>query len=55
MELLRTEASLFFLAKMGLSIDVIDNEYTNFNRLEGARILKGALNSSVTIRLIDLD
>jgi tRNA (mo5U34)-methyltransferase len=45
----------FFLEKMGLSIDVIDNEYTNFNRLEGARILKEALNSSVTIRSVDLD
>jgi 2-polyprenyl-3-methyl-5-hydroxy-6-metoxy-1,4-benzoquinol methylase len=45
----------FFLEKMGLSVDVIDNEYANFNRLEGARILKDALNSSITIRSIDLD
>jgi tRNA (mo5U34)-methyltransferase len=45
----------FFLEKMGLSVDLIDNEYTNFNRLEGARILKGALKSSVTIRSVDLD
>ena len=45
----------FFLEKQGLSVDVIENEPTNFNRLEGARILKHALDSSVTIRSIDLD
>ncbi len=45
----------FFLEDLGFSVDVIDNEYTNFNRLDGARILKKALNSSVTIRSIDLD
>ena len=36
-------------------MDVIDNEYTNFNGLEGARTLKEALNSSVVIRSVDLD
>ncbi len=30
----------FFLEKQGLSVDVIENESTNFNRLEGAQILK---------------
>jgi hypothetical protein len=45
----------FFLEKQGLSVDVIDNEYTNFNGLEGARTLKEALNSSVAIRSVDLD
>ena len=45
----------FFLEKQGLSVDVIDNEYTNFNGLEGARTLKEALNSSVMIRSVDLD
>lgn len=45
----------FFLENLGLSVDVVDNEGTNFNKLEGARILKKALNSSVTIRSIDLD
>ena len=45
----------FFLEKQGVSADVIDNEYTNFNGLEGARILKEALNSSVVIRSVDLD
>ncbi len=45
----------FFFEELGFSVDVIDNEYTNFNKLDGARILKKALNSSVTIRSIDLD
>ena len=45
----------FFLEKQGLSVDVIDNEYTNFNGLEGARTLKEALSSSVVIRSVDLD
>jgi len=45
----------FFLENQGLSVDLIDNEATNFNRFLGARILKGALNSSVTIRSVDLD
>jgi tRNA (mo5U34)-methyltransferase len=45
----------FFLEELGFSVDVFDNEYTNFNKLDGARILKKALNSSVTISSIDLD
>jgi len=45
----------FLLEQMGLSVDLIDNEPTNFNRLEGARILKEALHSNVTIRTVDLD
>jgi tRNA (mo5U34)-methyltransferase len=45
----------FFLQELGFSVDVVDNEYTNFNRLEGVRILKKAVNSSATIRSIDLD
>ena len=45
----------FFLERQGLSVDVIDNEYTNFNGLEGAKTLKDALNSSVIIRSVDLD
>jgi tRNA (mo5U34)-methyltransferase len=45
----------FFLERQGLSVDVIDNEYTNFSHLEGLRILKAALNSSVVIQSIDLD
>ena len=45
----------FFLESQGLSVDVIDNEATNFNRFQGVRILKDALNSTVTIRSVDLD
>jgi tRNA (mo5U34)-methyltransferase len=45
----------FFLEELGFSVDVVDNEYTNFNRLDGVRILKKALNSSVTVRSVDLD
>ncbi len=45
----------FYLEKLGMSVEAIDNEYTNFNHLEGARTLKEALNSSVAIRSIDLD
>ena len=45
----------FFLENQGLSVDIIDYEPTNFNGGEGVRILKKALNSSVTIRSVDLD
>ena len=45
----------FFLEKQGLSVDVIDNDYTNFNGLEGAETIKVALSSSVTIQSVDLD
>jgi tRNA (mo5U34)-methyltransferase len=45
----------FFLENQGLAVDAIDNEATNFNRFQGIRILKDALNSSVTIRSLDLD
>jgi len=45
----------FFFEELGFSVDLIDNEYTNFNKLDGARILKETLNSSVNIRSVDLD
>jgi tRNA (mo5U34)-methyltransferase len=45
----------FFLERQGLSVDVIDNEYTNFNGLKGARTVKEALKSSVAIESVDLD
>jgi hypothetical protein len=45
----------FFLERQGLLVDVIENEYTNFSHLEGLRLLKAALNSSVVIQSIDLD
>jgi hypothetical protein len=40
---------------MGLIVDLIDNEPTNFNQLEGARLLREALHSNVIIRKVDLD
>lgn len=45
----------FFLEKAGFSVDAIDWQSTNFNRMEGIRILKEALNSAVTVQSIDLD
>ncbi|PYL74250.1 MAG: hypothetical protein DMF27_14875 [Verrucomicrobia bacterium] len=33
----------FFFEELGFSVDVIDNEFTNFNKLDGARILNGVL------------
>ncbi len=45
----------FFLERQGLLVDMIDNERTNFNALQGARILKDALKSSIDIRSVDLD
>ena len=45
----------FFFEKMGFTAEIIDNEYTNFNRLQGARVLKEVMNSSVEIRSVDLD
>ena len=45
----------FFFEKIGLSVDLIDNEPTNFNQLEGARLLGEALHSNVTIQKVDLD
>jgi tRNA (mo5U34)-methyltransferase len=45
----------FFLEQNGFSVDAIDFEPTNFNRMQGIRILKEVLNSSVTIHSIDLD
>jgi len=45
----------FFLEKTGFSVDAIDLESTNFNRMEGIRILKETLNSAITVQSIDLD
>ena len=45
----------FFLEQNGFSVDAIDFEPTNFNQMEGIRILKKALNSTVTIHSVDLD
>jgi hypothetical protein len=45
----------FFLQQNGFSVDAIDFEPTNFNKMQGVRILKEALNSPVTIHSVDLD
>jgi len=45
----------FFLESLGYKLDIIDNGPTNFNNLQGARLLKEKLNSSVGIHEIDLD
>lgn len=45
----------FFLESLGYKLDIIDNGPTNFNNLQGARLLKEKLNSSVDIYEIDLD
>jgi len=45
----------FFLEQNGFSVDAVDFESTNFNQMEGIRILKEALNSAVTIQSVDLD
>ena len=45
----------FFLEQNGFAVDAIDFEPTNFNQMQGIRILKEALNSSVTIQSVDLD
>lgn len=45
----------FFLETLGFKVDIIDHAPTNFNHLQGAQLLKTALNSSVNIYDIDLD
>jgi tRNA (mo5U34)-methyltransferase len=45
----------FFLETLGHQVQLIDNPPTNFNGLEGARMLKEALSSSVEIVEVDLD
>ncbi len=45
----------YFLESLGCEIDVIDYAPTNFNHLQGARRMKQALASSVTIHDINLD
>lgn len=45
----------FFLESTGLEMEIIDHAPTNFNQLEGARRLKGALGSRVSISDVDLD
>jgi tRNA (mo5U34)-methyltransferase len=45
----------FFLETLGYQLDIIDYGPTNFNHLRGARLLKQALASSVTIHEMDID
>lgn len=45
----------FFLARQGVTVDVIDNGPTNWNNLRGARLLADHLDVNVTIHEIDLD
>jgi tRNA (mo5U34)-methyltransferase len=45
----------FFLESLGLAVDIVDNGPTNQNNLEGARKLKEALGSNVSIHEVDLD
>ncbi len=45
----------FFLETLGCRAQVIDYTETNYNGLQGVKMLKGALSSSVEIHEIDLD
>lgn len=45
----------FLLEHIGFDVDIIDHAPTNWNGLRGARALKDALNSDVTIHDISLD
>jgi len=45
----------FFLETLGYEIDIVDHAPTNYNGLRGARALKDALQSAVSIYDVDLD
>lgn len=45
----------FFLEKLGFDVDIIEYALTNFNSLQGAKLLKKVLKSNVQIYEIDLD
>ncbi|MBR8830020.1 MAG: hypothetical protein N5P05_003323 [Chroococcopsis gigantea SAG 12.99] len=45
----------FFLESIGCEVKVIDFAPTNFNKLQGVRLLKSALSSSVEIEELNLD
>ena len=45
----------FFLESLGNTCDIYDNPPTNMNGLKGAAAIKDALQSSVTINMLDLD
>lgn len=48
-------ATSFFLEHLGHNVCAVDNPGTNFNRMLGIRVLRGALQSNVDIRELDLD
>ena len=48
-------ALAFFLESLGLRVQALDHPASNFNRMEGVRALKSALDSSVEILTADLD
>lgn len=45
----------FFLSELGFSVDIIDNAPTNYNGMDGMRLLAQQLESSAQIHEIDLD
>lgn len=45
----------FFLARHGVTVDVVDNAATNWNSLRGARLLADHFETGVTVHEIDLD
>jgi len=45
----------YFLASVGMSVEIIDNGPTNYNGLEGARLLGQLLGIPAPIREVDLD
>jgi tRNA (mo5U34)-methyltransferase len=45
----------FFLESLGARVDAVDHPLTNYNRMEGVRALKAALQSNIGIHVADLD
>lgn len=45
----------FFLETLGCEVQVVDYAPTNYNSLQGVKLLKSALSSSVVINEVDLD
>jgi tRNA (mo5U34)-methyltransferase len=45
----------FFLESLGCKVTVVDNPVTNHNRMQGVRMLKAALNSTIEIYERDID
>ena len=45
----------FFFENLGFNVDIIDYSPTNFNKMEGVKLLKKTMNSSVEIHELDID